>query len=324
MKLTQNSYPEFRLEETEIPFSRIFVDYAGPYYVYQNKVKTKVWLLILSCLYTRAINLKVCVDMTANEFVKSLQLHSFEFGVPNLVMSDSGSNLIAGSKTIESFLDDHSTAKYFRENNTKVLSFQQYYKGCPKLGSLVESCVKLTKRLISGSVGKNVLDFREFEFFISQTRHIVNRRPIAYKEALRDCSPNEIPDTISPEMLIYGRRLLSINLVPGIQSSPIDELDPSDDYNPVDRVVESYKKLKKVRQNLLELYHSQFIPNLITQATNEKDRYVKVPHDRLEVGDIVLIKEEHSKPSDYPMARVVDLKLNNIGEVTGATLLKGN
>ena len=64
---------------------------------------------------------------------------------------------------ITNFLDDQTIISYFESNNMQRLSFEQYYKGCNKLGSLVESCVKLTKRLLSAPIKKkNVLDFHDF------------------------------------------------------------------------------------------------------------------------------------------------------------------
>ena len=73
-------------------------------------------------------------------------------------MSDLDTQLVAGADNISKFIDDPVTGSYLSENNAKRVSFQQYPKDCR---TLVESCVKLTKRLLSGSVGRNVLGFRD-------------------------------------------------------------------------------------------------------------------------------------------------------------------
>ena len=39
---------------------------------------------------------------------------------------------------------------------------------------------------------------------------------------------------------------------------------------------------------------------------------------------MALLKEDMTKRSNFPMARVVDVQVNNLGEVTGASLLKGS
>ena len=76
---------------------------------------------------------------------------------------------------------------------------------------------------------------------------------------MRDDLNNPVPDPITPEMLIHGRSLLSLNLIPDLQDVPLD-LDwiPSNDS--VGAVVDSYKKLRNVRTRLNDLYHSDFCP----------------------------------------------------------------
>ena len=321
LKLNQNAYRDFRLTPSNIPFSNIFIDHIGPFFVENSKVKTKVWILLITCLYTRSINLKLCIDLTTEEFLRAFQLHVFEYGLPSIVLSDLGSSLVSGADIITNFLKDPVTCTYFKENGSKCIEFNQYYKGCSKLGSLVESCVKLTKRLIAGSIGKNVLNFRDFEFVVMQTRHLVNRRPIAFVESLRDCTQNELPEPITPELLIHGHNLISTNIIPTLQGHPSD--DPDWNIDPVQSVRDTYAKLKNVRSNLMSIYSNEYLGKLIDQATNEKDRYCKVTHDGIEVGDIVLLKEDFTKPIDYPMGRIQTVQVNSLGEVTGATVKKG-
>ena len=71
------------------------------------------------------------------------------------------------------------------------------------------------------------------------------------------------------------------------------------------------------------MYPSEFLNTLVSQAVNIKDRYKPIKHKFLKVGDIVLIKEIHCKPSQYPMGIVKQVLENSLGEVTGAMVLKG-
>ena len=64
IKLNQSPYREFRLHPSNIPFRTMFMDYLGPFWIRWNGSKKKVWLLCISCLWSRAINLKVCLDLT--------------------------------------------------------------------------------------------------------------------------------------------------------------------------------------------------------------------------------------------------------------------
>ena len=301
IRLNQSPYRDFRLNPPDIPFRYIFIDHLGPYHVKSNGQKIKVWILCISCLWCRAINLKVCLDLSTKEFLRALQLHVFEYGMPELCMSDLGTSLVAGANVVSEFLRDPDTQKYFQENGIKSTTFDQYFKGCHQLGSLVEICVKLVRRLIFGSIRNNVVNMRDFEFLVSETVHLVNRRPIAFQEALQDTSNDTIPNPITPEKLIHGYDLVSVNIIPELQPDPDPDPEWMTSKGPVDQIKESYQKLKIVRSNLIKTYNSEFLYNLIKQAVNDKNRYQPIDHKPLQKGDIVLLKEENCKMHNYPM-----------------------
>ena len=87
----------------EIPYRNCYIDFQGPFYVKNNDVKSKVYLLVITCMWSRDINLKICLDITTTEFLKALQLHIFEFGVPESCISDLGSQLTAGANLLNDF-----------------------------------------------------------------------------------------------------------------------------------------------------------------------------------------------------------------------------
>ena len=323
VKLNQSPYRDFRLHPSETPFGYVYIDYFGPYTVKQEHRKFKVWVFCITCMFTRALNLKVCVDMSVREFLRSFMLHSFDYGLPQFCVSDLGSQIVAGGNIIMDFLKDPETQQHFEEAGVKPIKFDQYFKGCSQMGSLVEICVKLVKHLINKSIGTNILEFRDFEFLIGQACHLVNRRPISYKEALRDSNEESVPHPITPEKLLHGYDLLSINVIPDLQPDP--EIDPEYLLNTTspEKISNIYEKLKKVRKRLIDNYHSEFLATLVKQAVDKKDRYLPCHHETLKLGDLVLIKDTHLKPLNYPMGRIKEIIKNSNGEVTNAVVLKG-
>ena len=250
------------------------------------------------------------IDLSVSEFLRSLQMHVHEFGLSQFVLSDMGTQLIAGANIITNFLSDADTTNYLKNSNSSLINFQQYYKGRHELGSLVETCVKMTKRLISGSLKNNIIALREFEFIVSQTVHLVNRRPIAFKESLRDSENSELPVVITPELLIHGFNLPSVNIIPALQAVDMNEFSVDDDFDPIQNVRNTDDKLRKIRQYLNDVYNDEFLPQLISQATNEKSRYAP-RHDPLSVGDLVLIKEDNTKQTNYPLGKIKSVTVND-------------
>ena len=322
VKLNQSSYREFRVDPPNIPFRYSFLDYMGPFFTKSGTQKTKVWILIFTCMWSRAVDMKVCIDMSTKEFLRAFQMHAFEYGVPEYCISDQGTQLVAAGNKLASFLSDSDTLEYFSEVGIKPLKFEHFPKGHSQLGSMVEICVKLTKRLIHGSIRNNILDFRDFEFLVAQVVHIVNRRPVAYKECLRTSDIDNIPVPVTPEMLIKGHELNSINVIPELQGGrDLEQWIPD---NPQEFIAESYAKLLRIRDQLIKMYNEEFLSTLVHQAVNEKGRYSPVTHKPLSRGDVVMIKEPNLKPFHYPMGLVKEVKLNELGEVTEAVILKGS
>ncbi|XP_068207513.1 uncharacterized protein [Palaemon carinicauda] len=322
VKLNQSAYREFRLSASDKPFGNVYLNYCSPFYVRQGKDKVKVWILVISCMFTRVDSLKICMDMTVEEFLRALSLHSFKYGVPQFIVSDLGTQIVAGAHIVQDFLKDDETVQYLTDNNVEKVHFQHYYKGCNQLGGLVESVVKMTKHMIRKSIRNNVIEFRDFEYLVCHAVHLINRRPIAFKETLRDCS-NNVPPPIMPEELIHGYSLVSLNIIPALQADPDSDEDFQVDFDVVHKIKTSYEKLKHIRINLLEIYHREFMNTLIKQATDKKDRYAPVNHKQIGIGDIVLLKDDGYKPVNYPMGIVKEVFKNINGKVTASKVLKG-
>ena len=323
IKLNQNAYRDFRLNPPEIPYRYVFIDYIGPFFVKSLNVRKKVWLLCITCNWSRAVNLKVCHDLSVAEFLLNFQVHCFEYGIPELCISDMGSQLVAGGNIIVDFLNDPDVKMYFEENGMKPISFEHFFKGNSALGSMVESCVKLTKRLIFGAIRNAVLNLRDFEFLICKTIHLINKRPIAFKEVLRESTMDErFPEPITPELLLRGYELVSVNIIPELQRVP-DMEDSDYSVHPSDRVRNNYLALRNVHSRLKDLYHGEFLATLTQQAVNVKNRYRPVKHTEVQKNDIILIKEPYMKPNQFPMGIVRETVKNELGEVTNVIVLKG-
>lgn len=113
----------------------------------------------------------------------------------------------------------------------------------------------MVKRLLFGSIKNHVLSYADFDFIVCHTVHLANRRPVSFKEALREGNANEVPELITPEQLIKGYELTSLNIIPELQGIPDDDLEWQADLNSSQHIKDEFRKLRKVRNVLLEKYH---------------------------------------------------------------------
>lgn len=323
LKTNQSSYREFRVNPPNVPYRALFLDYIGPFFFKQGNSRVKVYLLLFTCLWSRSINLKICRSLSVHDFLRAFQLHVFEYGLPVVCHSDMGSQIVSGSKIISEFITDNDSVQYFIEMGVNPLIFKQFPKGCKELGGIVESCVKQVKRLLFGSIGKNILSYDDFSFHVDQTISIVNKRPIVLKEMLRDSSIDSPPSTVTPEIIVKGYELPVLNIIPEMNSNCIDP----DWYNSIessDNVLMKYKELSGVRERLIKIYNDEMLSNLICQATDRNRRYEPINASSFpKIGDVVLVKEDLTKRINFPMAKVMEVKYNYMGEVNEYVLFKG-
>jgi hypothetical protein len=154
--------------------------------------------------------------MSAQEFMRAFKIHCLQYGLPQYCVSDLGTELVAGANIVQSFFNDPQSKQFFEEKVVESIRFDQFFKGQSQLCSIVESCIKMVNKLIYSSIKTNILSYRDYELLIYNMIHIVNRRPVAFKEALKD-GDIDVPEAITPELITRGYQLVSINTLPQLQ-----------------------------------------------------------------------------------------------------------
>ena len=121
IKTSQNCYRDFRSDPPQIPFRTVFLDYIGPVNVRFDGEIRKTWILIITCLYSRAVSLEICFSADTCEFLRCIQMHIYKFGMFSLCVSDLGSQISSGTDIMARFLDDRDCREYFSEHGIEKL-----------------------------------------------------------------------------------------------------------------------------------------------------------------------------------------------------------
>ena len=321
VKINQNSYREFRVNPSHHPFRDIALDHVGPFTV-KNSIGhcSKIYLLLITCLYTRAINLIICHDINNKSFLQALQIHVHEFGMFQTVISDNGSPIVSSLEQVRNYLSSLDIANYLKEHNIKILDFAPYPPGSSYLGGIVESLVKQVKHLMYKATSRTILKFDEFVFLVSECKMLVNKRPIVYKGKLSNVYMDM--GVITPETLLHGYDVPSLSIVPQMDSEDRDfasEILPNEN-----KLYDSLDNLRKSKLLLDKVYYGEFIQNLRSSSLNKSGRYESKACDNLEKGDLVLIRQKLIKPYFHPLAVVTDTEVNSLGETNTVIARKGN
>ena len=175
------------------PWSRIHVDYAGPF-------EGKYWLVVIDA-FSKWLEIKPMQDFTATVTVKALWETFCRFGLPRVIVSDNGPQFIASE------FKDFCTA-----NNITHIHATPYH---PKTNGLAERAVRTFKECFSATkVHREDLDLTLQRFLISyrNTPHkstgrspaefLLSRR-IRTKLDLLKPNVNLYMDTASTQQKVY-------------------------------------------------------------------------------------------------------------------------
>ena len=289
VKLNQNAYRELRLDPGPVPFNNIYLDYMGPFMAkdYHSKKNQKVWVLVITCMWSRAVNLKLVYNLSVREFLRAFQVHIYEHGVPRTCISDLGSQLTSGANIIKTQFNDVQSQEYLKQFNISRVDFHHYDKGNSSMGSLVERLIKITKDLLYSSMRNKILNVPDFESLLSQVKHLLNKRPVAFKDTVRVSPSEEEVEPISPEMLIYGRELPSLNLQLHHRDPDWQPQVPKDS----EQINKQLRKYIETKNKLNQLYNEEFIQKLLDQPIDKHNRYSPTFHNAINVGILFFSKK---------------------------------
>jgi hypothetical protein len=324
--VNKNSYRNYRVNPIEVPYREIALDHIGPFTVKVNDTNSKVYILIITCFWSRAVHLILCNNLENKTFLMNFQEHIFAYGIPSRIIADNGSSIVSSVHQIQKFLEDTEVRNFLTERKIEQLTFEPYPSQASYLGGIVESLVKQVKFMILSSVGKNVLPYDQFNFYVKECNMLINKRPITCTPLLINPNTDSLDQVLTPEKLVKGYDVPSIAVIPYLStedSSPGDSLWHRGGPAMGQQLWDSFSRLSKVRSRLRDIYFDKFIQNLQSQGTRSGNFEPK-NHILLSAGDLVAVKTKFVKPYFYPTGIIVNIEQNDLEEVTTVSLKKSN
>ena len=92
-------------------FSRIGIDYFGPTQVRVERSTTKRWEVILTCFNSRAFHLEVSHSLDTDSFLGTHSRFTVRRGVPELIVSDNGTNLRSVEMELQQIVEQLDRSK---------------------------------------------------------------------------------------------------------------------------------------------------------------------------------------------------------------------
>ncbi len=287
--------PECRLPPVRVdPFAFTAIDAAGPFFLQEERKdpQKKVYFLLLTCLVYRAIHLEPLQNMTTNAFLNALQRFTARRGVPEKIISDNGSNFVAGHSELKELWSAEAKAEYREKMPQIEWEFIPPYS--PHFGGVYERLVQATKNALYHTFKpQHTVARDQFHTALAVVEGILNSRPLTYyaagEDSLHPLTPADFMNT-----------------------APFRELavPPGTD-------VALHTKWRKL-QDRLNYFWKRFQEEIIPYL--QKTTKWKKKGRNIEVGDVV-VHLDGSRRGAWPLARVLQTEEGKDGVVRRITIL---
>ena len=290
--------PEFRVVMDE-PFAVTGVDFAGPI-EYKQKKNTvgKAYVALFTCASTRAVHLKLCKDMTAEEFKIAFKEFMARRGTPRMMISDNAKTFITTSKWLKKLKSDHTLMNYQAEKRT---SWRFNMATAPWWGGFFERLVGIMKKSLAKMIGKGRLHFHELEEILLDVELAMNNQPICYQGEEFD------QPVITPNLLIRGGHSIPLK-------------DDFDNMEPLKRSTKRLIHLHKTKEQLRKRWTGEYIKALEERRRYQSDKSHEIPQE----GSVVLLKDDVKNKAHWKIGRIVKYIRGSDSTVRGFKIRLGN
>ena len=270
-------------------FTSTGLDFAGPFTLKKGHTRKpvyiKAYLCVFVCLSTKAIHLEVISDLTTSAFLAGFNRFISRRGCPTTIHSDNGSNFVGAKnrlKEVYTFLQSKDTDSSIHQHLLKNrITWNNIPERTPHFGGLWESAVRTMKYHLKRVVGAQILTYEELSTVSAQVEACMNSRPLT-------ATTSHTSDGIST--LTPGHFLI---------------LKPPTVYPDYPELPEEPCRTKKwlLCQSLVRHFWDRWSKEYIT-TLQARTKWKKL-QPNLQLGDVVILKEDKTFTCHWPLARVI-------------------
>lgn len=295
--------PASRVAPTR-PFSVCGVDYCGPFYIkspVRNRAPTKVYVAIFVCFSTKAVHIELVSDLSTPAFIAALRRLVARRGQVVELNSDNATAFKGAANALHRVyqmlkveqVDRNEIFTWCAENGIR---WKFIPPRAPHFGGLWEAAVKSAKTHLLKTMGTTSANYEDMLTLLAQIEMCLNSRPLTPM-------PDDPADA---EVLTPGHFLVGSNL----QAVPEMDLKEIPDNR-----LNNWELTQKRVQQIWARWYPEYLQQLQSRATKGCNPPVAV-----EVGRVVIIKEDNVPPASWPLGKIVKLHPGKDGIVRVVTL----
>lgn len=274
------------------PFENTGMDYAGPLLCKTDcNPSTKYWILLLTCLNTRAIYVDLVLNMTASTLLHALRRFFATTACPKWIWCDN-------SKTFKA-IADLQTSLTEREPNPDIIDYcarrRIDFKFIPSFspwqGGLYEKMVHLFKMSFKHALNNRLLRIEELQTIAKETEAIVNSRPLTYVSEENFVPPLRPVDFLRPWTVLSLPRLEESEWKPKTTTK--------------DQLIDEWNETNMALNRFWNRWSTEYLTTLREQYRTNHPHPRCTNHSQPRKNDIVLIQEKNHERGQWQIGQIV-------------------
>lgn len=284
------------------PFSYTGIDCFGPFYTKTGRKENKRYGLLFTCLSSRAIHIEMLEDLTTDAFLNALRSFIAIRGAVRQIRCDRGTNFVGAKNELQRSLKELDKDRIATYLARKQCDFLMNVPEASHMGGVWERQIRTVRSVMSSVLTQATgrLDDTSLRTFFYEAMSIVNNRPL---------TTDTINDPKSVEPLTPNHFLTMKTSVP---------LPPPGNF--VEEDLYGRKRWRRV-QYLIEQFWSRWRKEYLTNISL-RQRWL-TPRRNIEVGDVVIVKEDNVPRNEWKLARIVETSEDDDGLVRKVKLQMG-
>ncbi|XP_060861356.1 uncharacterized protein LOC132938501 [Metopolophium dirhodum] len=274
------------------PFLKCGIDFAGPFLIKssirRNAPLLKGYVCIFVCFTTKAVHIELVRDLSTQAFISALNRFFDRRGKSITIYSDNATNFVGASHKLKEWYDLFQTEQH-KKKVEEVLSESEVQwrfipPRSPHFGGLWEAAVKSMKNIVQKTLGNVHLTYEELYTVLTRTEACLNSRPLTPIST----DPNDL-SVLTPGHFLIGDSLLAIP-EPDIANVNINRLT-------------RWRRLNHYSQIIWKKWSREYLNQL-----QERKRWAGEKGPKLEIGTVVLVRDENLSPLYWKLGRVTSVQ----------------
>lgn len=282
MQQKMASLPENRATPSRPPFTYVGVDCFGPFIVRRGRTNAKRYGVLFTCLTIRAVHIEVVHSLDTESFINALRRFIARRGQPEEMRSDNGGNFVKGERELREEIEAWNQDQIHEFLLQRTVKWIFNPPAASHHGGVWERCIRTVRKVMKALLKEQTLDDESLNTLMCEVESIINGRPIT---KVSD-DPKDL-EALTPNHLLLLRA--GTVMPPGVFCK--------DD-------IYSRRRWRQV-QYLSNVFWRRWIKEYLP-SLQQRQKWNK-PHKNLSVNDIVLILDDTTPRSVWPLGRVLEV-----------------